>query len=373
MNPSRAESLPIHQPNPAEATLEKSKRHQAHERPPLPDLAAEVRRLSARFSELGPDWRRSAFQLLTTALPFFALLVLMDAAASVHYGLTLLLAVPAAGLLVRLFIMQHDCGHASFFRSRAANEALGRLLAVLTLTPYGHWKRGHTIHHASSGNLDRRGRGDVDTLTVAEYLALSPMKQWGYRLYRNPLVQVLVGAPLNFIILQRIPRAQSFRDRDSRRSILALNAALLVAFGVPMLLIGPGRVLAAYLPVIIVAAWIGNWLFYVQHQFDGAYWERGGDWDFKAAALQGSSYFELPAVLRWFSGNIGLHHIHHLCSRVPNYHLQACLESAPQLSQIARRITLRDSMSCWRLALWDEQHRALVSFRHVERSSARQQ
>jgi omega-6 fatty acid desaturase (delta-12 desaturase) len=331
-----------------------------------PVSAAEVRSLSARFKAFGPDWKRSGFQLITTAALFFALLAMMDAAAGIHYGLTLLLAVPTAGLLVRLFIFQHDCGHGSFFRSRAANDALGRLLSLLTLTPYGHWRRGHAVHHASSGNLDRRGRGDVDTLTVAEYGALSPSGRLGYRLYRNPLVQVLIGAPLNFIILQRIPRGRSFRELESRHSILALNAALVVAFGLPMLLIGGGRIAAIYLPVMIVASWIGNWLFYVQHQFHGAYWERREDWDFSTAALRGSSYFELPAILQWFSGNIGLHHVHHLCSRVPNYHLQACLDSAPQLNQMATRITLRDSLGCWRLALWDEQHRAMVGFRDLK-------
>lgn len=332
-----------------------------------PVSADEVRSLSAHFKAFGPDWKRSGFQLVTTAALFFTLLVVMDAASGIYYGLTLMLAVPTAGLLVRLFIMQHDCGHGSFFRSRAANDTVGRLLSLVTLTPYGHWRRGHAIHHASSGNLDRRGRGDVDTLTVAEYLALSPAKKLGYRLYRNPLVQVLVGAPLNFIVLQRIPRGQSFRDREARRSILALNAGLIMAFGVPMLLMGAGRVAATYLPMMIAASWIGNWLFYVQHQFEGAYWERGEDWDFGAAALRGSSYFELPPILQWFSGNIGLHHVHHLSSRVPNYHLQACLDSAPQLNQIARRITLRDSLSCWNLALWDEQHRTLVGFRDLER------
>jgi omega-6 fatty acid desaturase (delta-12 desaturase) len=322
--------------------------------------------LARRFKDYGVDLKQSLFQLITTMVPFVALLAIMTMVSSDRYWLTLLLAIPAAGLLIRLFIIQHDCGHGSFFKSRAANDFLGRMIGVLTLTPYSHWKQGHAIHHASSGNLDRRGRGDVELLTVAEYEALSPLKRLGYRLYRNPFVMVLLGAPINFVVLQRLPTGRSFRDRDARRSILSLNVALLVAFGLPMMAIGVGPVLATYLPVMVIASWIGNWLFYVQHQFENAYWERDGDWNFHAAALSGSSYFELPPVLQWFSGNIGLHHVHHLCSRVPNYRLQACLDTVPELQGIAKRITLRESLGCWRLALWDEQRRLLVPFRDLQ-------
>ena len=322
-------------------------------------------RLSRQFKAYGSDWKRSLFQLITTAVPFFALLAVMAAASHDHYWLTLLLAIPTAGLLVRLFIIQHDCGHGSFFKSRAANDLIGRALGVLTLTPYGSWTRGHAAHHASTGNLDRRGRGDVHTLTVAGYDALTPLRKLGYRLYRNPFIMVLVGAPISFIILQRMPMGHDFRDPDARRSILSLNLALVVVFGLPMALIGVVPVVATYLPMMIIASWIGNWLFYVQHQFEGTYWERDDDWNFHTAALRGSSYFELPPILQWFSGNIGLHHVHHLCSRVPNYRLQACLDTAPELQRVARRITLRDSLSCWRLALWDEQRRLLVGFRDL--------
>lgn len=327
-------------------------------------------RLSQQFKAYGAEWKRSLFQLITTATLFTALLVIMGLASRDSYWLTLLLAIPAAGLLVRLFVIQHDCGHGSFFKSRAANDRLGRVLGVLTMTPYGHWRTGHAVHHASSGDLDRRGRGDVDILTVAEYEDLSPLGRLGYRLYRNPFIMVLIGAPINFLLLQRVPRGQSFRDREARRSILSLNVALVVAFGLPMMMIGVVPVLATYLPVLIVASWIGNWLFYVQHQFDDAYWERHGAWNFHTAALRGSSYFELPAILQWFSGNIGLHHVHHLCSRVPNYHLQACLDSAPELNRISKRITLRESLRCWRLALWDEEQRLLVGFRDLQPRSA---
>lgn len=335
-----------------------------------PDIRELGPILARRFKAYGTDWRRSAFQLVTTALPFVALLVAMGIVSSRHYWLALLMAVPAAGLLVRLFIFQHDCGHGSFFRSRAANDAVGRAISVLTLTPYGHWRKGHAIHHASSGNLDRRGRGDVEILTVDEYRDLSPIGRLGYRLYRSPYVQVIIGAPLNFIVLQRIPRGASFRDRGARRSMLALDAALAVVFGAAMMLAGVGTVLAVYLPVMVLASWIGNWLFYVQHQFDDAYWERDGTWNFHASALRGSSYFKLSPILQWFSGNIGLHHIHHLCSRVPNYHLQACFDDAPELHLFARRISLRESLRCWRFALWDEQRRTMVAFRDLDLRTA---
>ena len=319
--------------------------------------------LARRFKAYRADARRSIFQLLTTATAFFALLVLMGALSQSHYLLTLLLAAIAGGLLVRLFIIQHDCGHGSFFKTRAANDLLGRALSVLTLTPYGSWSQGHAAHHASTGNLDRRGRGDVDTWTVDEYRSSSPLRKLFYRLYRNPLVMVGLGAPINFVVLQRLPL---HRNADSRRSIVALDVALAVFWGVLCATFGVARVLGTYLPVIVIASWIGNWLFYVQHQFDRTQWERGSDWDFHAASLAGSSYLKLPPVLRWFSGSVGLHHVHHLCSRVPNYHLQACVDAAPELKHISTVITLRESTGCWRLALWDERRRVLVGFRDLE-------
>ena len=326
--------------------------------------------LSRRFKAYGADARRSSFQLATTGTLFLASLVVMAALSHDHYWLALLLAVPAAGLLVRLFIIQHDCGHGSFFKSRAANDTLGRALSVLTLTPYGSWSEGHAAHHASTGNLDRRGRGDVDTWTVAEYQAAPLLKKLAYRLYRSPLVMVVLGAPINFILLQRLPLGHALRDAGCRNSILALDLALLVVFGLACATFGVSLVLWTYLPVIIIASWIGNWLFYVQHQFDSTYWDGDGDWNFHEAALSGSSYFVLPPLLKWFSGNIGLHHVHHLCSRVHNYRLQACLDAAPELDGVAKLITLRESQGCWRLALWDERNRMLVGFRDLKPRAA---
>lgn len=322
--------------------------------------------LSRRFKAYGPDTKRSLCQLATTAAAFITLMAIMVVASHERYWITLLLSLPAAGLLVRLFIIQHDCGHGSFFRTRAANDFLGRALSVLTLTPYASWSRGHAVHHATTGNLDRRGRGDVETWTVAEYEASAPLKRLFYRLYRNPFVMVLLGAPMNFILLQRLPLGQALRDPKSRQSILGLNLALFVVFGVACATIGVGSVVAVYLPTMIIASWAGNWLFFVQHQFDGGSWERERDWDFHVAALAGSSYFKLPRIMQWFSGNIGLHHVHHLCSRVPNYRLQACLDAAPELERVARVVTLRESLGCWRLSLWDERRRALIGFRDLE-------
>ncbi len=326
--------------------------------------------LSRRFRAYGPVVKRSIFQLLTTASLFIALLLVMAAVSHSHYWLTLLLAIPTAGLLVRLFIIQHDCGHGSYFKSRTANDFLGRALSVLTLTPYGSWSQGHAAHHASTGNLDRRGRGDVETWTVAEYLAASLLKKLLYRLYRNPFIMVAFGAPINFILLQRLVPIQRLRDCKSRNSILSLDLALLAAFGLPCAIFGVLPVLGTYFPVVVIASWIGNWLFYVQHQFERTHWQGDEDWNFHVAALSGSSYFKLPPILQWFSGSIGLHHVHHLCSRVPNYQLQACLDAAPELHRVAEQITLRESLGCWRLTLWDERRHLLVGFRDLERQGA---
>ena len=271
--------------------------------PPDPEALGPI--LSRRFKAYGADAKRSIFQVATTGALFTALLVAMAMLSHDRYWLTLMLAVPAAGLLVRIFIIQHDCGHGSYFKSRASNDLLGRVLSVLTLTPYGSWKQGHAAHHASTGNLDRRGRGDVETWTVAEYRRASLLKKLFYRLYRNPFVMVILGAPINFIVLQRLPLGHGFRDHESRLSILYLNLALLAAFGLSCAAVGVFPVLGTYLPVMIIASWIGNWLFYVQHQFDRTHWERDRDWNFHVAALVGSSYFKLPAILQWFSGNMG--------------------------------------------------------------------
>jgi len=331
----------------------------ANARASIKQIAQDI---SQHHSVYGTCIKRSLFQVITTGVAFFAMLALMSAVAEQMYWLTLVLAVPTAGLLVRLFIVQHDCGHGSYFKSQIANNLTGRLISVLTFTPYDHWRRSHAGHHATSGNLDRRGQGDVMTMTVAEYQEMSPLKQLGYRLYRNPFIMILIGAPVNFVILQRVPLGRGARDRGALRSVLALNLGLVIAYGSAMAVFGVGPVIAVYLPVITIAAWIGGWLFYVQHQFEGAFWKRNSEWDFHSASIIGSSYFELPLILRWFTGSIGLHHIHHLCCRVPNYRLQDVQNAFPQLGKMAKRINLRESMGCAHLALWDERETRMIGF-----------
>lgn len=340
-----------------------------------PSEASEIQSIALRIpKEFGArradDTRKSIVQLLTTFVPFLALLGVMAAIVEHAYWVTLLLAIPTAGLLVRLFIFQHDCGHGAFFKSRSANDNLGRLISIFTLTPYDYWKRSHALHHATSGNLDKRGLGDVPTFTVEEYLAFSGIKKLGYRLFRNPLIMIGIGVPINFIVLQRIPVGRDVQDSGTVRSILGLNLMMLVVFGAPMMLMGVMPVLALYLPVIILASAIGGWLFYVQHQFEGAYWRRKEDWDFHTSAIAGSSYYELPRILQWFTGNIGLHHIHHLCSRIPNHRLEECYEAFPELNKVAKKITLSESLKCWRFSLYDEEKGVMIGFRELRERQA---
>ncbi|MFZ1988245.1 MAG: fatty acid desaturase [Alphaproteobacteria bacterium] len=326
-------------------------------------LRAFVKRLARHCAAFkGADARRSALQLTATIVPFFGLLAAMYAAVDAAYWLTLLLAVPTAGLLVRLFIIQHDCGHGSYFKTRFVNDVLGRFMSVFTLTPYGHWKQHHALHHATSGNLDKRGFGDIHTLTVSEYEAMPVLGRLKYRLYRNPFIMILIGAPINFFVLQRFPIGRSLPNHSGWRSVLVLNLILAIVFGSLVVVGGFKHVMMTYLPVSIIGAWVGGWLFFVQHQFENTAWERTTDWDPRVAALYGSSYFELPRVLRWFTGNIGLHHIHHLCSRIPNYRLQECLDASPELQSVSRRLTFIESFKCTRLSLWDENRRKLVRF-----------
>lgn len=314
-----------------------------------------------------PDARRAAIQLLNTGLPFLAIMAAMLYGLDRGFWAAILLAIPAAGLLVRLFIIQHDCGHASFFKSRRANDLLGRALGVLTLTPYAFWRRSHAIHHATSGNLDRRGVGDVATLTVLEYLNRPVWKRLAYRLYRHPLVLFGLGPIYLFLIRHRIPSGDPVHHRRTWLSVLGTNAAIVSVGALMALTIGLKPFLLAYLPTIVLAASIGVWLFYVQHQFENTYWEVEPQWDFRKAALQGCSFYDLPRVLHWITGYIGYHHIHHLSSKVPNYHLRACFGENPEFQE-ARRLGLLESLSCARLALWDEERRKLVTFRHAHQA-----
>ncbi len=311
-----------------------------------------------------PNDARGVFELVVTAVPFAVLWTLMWLSLGVSYWLTLLLAVPAAGLLVRFFLIQHDCGHGSFFRRRRTNDWVGRTIGVLTLTPYDYWQHSHALHHAGSGNLDRRGIGDIDTLTVREYLALSRWRRLRYRLYRHPIVMFGAGPAYLFILRHRLPIGAMRAGWQPWVSTMATNVAVAALVAAMIWLVGLGPFLLVHLPITILAASIGVWLFYVQHQFEDTFWERDPRWNFHEAAFYGSSHYDLPVVLRWFTANIGVHHVHHLCSRIPYYRLPRVMRDHPQLAA-ARRLTLLESLRCVRKALWDEEGRQLVSFRHM--------
>jgi len=309
-----------------------------------------------------PSVNRGVWQLLNTLVPYIGLWYLMSLSLRVSWWLALPLAVLAGGFLVRIFIIFHDCGHGSFFKSRRANHLLGAITGVLAFTPFHHWRWEHAIHHGTSGDLDRRGTGDVWTLTVQEYLEASRARRLAYRFARHPLVLFLLAPVFLFVVKHRIPsRGAPVRERYSVHWTnlgIGVMAAILIAW------LGLKAYLILQLTVVITAGTAGVWLFYVQHQFEGVYWERGETWDATDAALRGSSFYKLPKVLQWFSGNIGFHHIHHLSPRIPNYHLETC-HRADDLFQAVTPITLRASLKSFTFRLWDEHQRKLVSFRQV--------
>lgn len=308
-----------------------------------------------------PSLGRSLWQLVSTTGLLVGTWVLMYLSLDVSYLITIGLAVPAAFLLVRLFIIQHDCGHGSFFRSSRVADLVGGILGVFTLTPYRYWRKTHAIHHATSGNLEHRGFGDIDTLTVDEYLRLSPWRRFKYRVYRHPLVLFGIGAVGHFFVRHRLPTIVPASWRRERLSILWTDLGL-VTFVVSMgLLVGFKEFFLVHLPFTLLSCSIGVWLFYVQHQFEPTYWEHDDRWQYDEAGLQGSSYYQLPWLLQWLTGNIGLHHIHHLNPRIPNYRLQEVLDTYPELRQVTR-LTLWQSFRCASLALWDERARKLVRF-----------
>lgn len=314
-----------------------------------------------------PNHIRSTVEIAITFVPLAALWVLCWTA--LHFGywwLSLLLAVPAAGFLVRLFMIQHDCGHGSFFYHRVANDWVGRVIGVLTLTPYDFWRRTHAIHHANSGHLERRGIGDVDTLTVHEYLSLSFWARLRYRAYRNPLVMFGIGPAYLFVLQYRLPVGLFFNGWQPWLSTMATNVAIAAVAAGLVWFIGVWPFILVQLPIILLAGSVGVWLFYVQHQFEMTFWAHEDDWSFQEAALHGSSHYQLPGILRWFTANIGVHHVHHLCSRIPYYRLSRVLRDHPELRGV-NRLTLLQSFQCVRLVLWDESRRRLVSFRDIDR------
>jgi omega-6 fatty acid desaturase (delta-12 desaturase) len=323
-------------------------------------------RILASYRE--PSHARSIVEIAITVGPLATLWGLSWVAYYIGFWwFSLLMAVPAAGFLVRLFMIQHDCGHGAFFRHRLANDWVGRVAGILTLTPYDFWRRTHAIHHARSGNLDHRGLGDVTTLTVQEYLALSFWGRLRYRLYRHPIVLFGIGPAYLFLLQQRLPVGMLHgRGWQPWLSTMATNFAIALIVAVLIWFIGVGPFLLVHLPIALIAGSIGVWLFYVQHQFETTYWARDGGWTLNDAALYGSSYYDLPGILRWFTANIGMHHVHHLCSRIPYYRLPWALRDHPEL-RVMSRMTLRQSFRCVPLALWDESRRRLISFREMRR------
>ena len=312
-----------------------------------------------------PDLRRSLWQLSNTFIPYFVLWYLMVRSLAVSYWLTLGLSVLAAGFLLRIFIFFHDCGHGSFFRSQKANDSLGIITGLLTFTPYYYWRHTHAVHHATASDLDRRGIGDVWTMTVEEYATAPRWRRMAYRIFRFPPVTFLIGPAIIFLVVQRFPLAPG--NKRERNSVWWTDLALLGIVALMSAAIGLKAYLLIQLPVIVFAGMAGVWLFYIQHQFEGTYWERHERWDFASAAMVGSSYYRLPRVLQWFSGNIGYHHIHHLSPRIANYNLPRCHNENPVFQDVAP-LTFVTSLRALGLNLWDEENQLMVGFREAARS-----
>ena len=311
-----------------------------------------------------PDVWRSVWQIINSLGPFIAMFYLMYRSLAISYWLVLALAVPAAGFMTRVFIIMHDCGHGSFFKSPRANQIVGTICGILANTPYFQWTREHAIHHATAGDLDRRGVGDVDTITVREYLALSKPGRLKYRLYRHPLVTFGIGPHYIFLLYSRFVGKQS--GRRERQGVYLTNVALFTLWGSLIYAMGIKAFLLIWVPVQILAGVWGVWLFYVQHQFEHTYWQHHRDWDYATAALMGSSFYKLPRVVQWFSGNIGFHHIHHLCQRIPNYKLEACHKENP-VFQKAPTLTFWKSLKCVNLKLWDEEQERLIGYGELKK------
>src|SRR5579859_542539 len=312
------------------------------------------------------DLRRSLWQVVNSLIPFVVLWYAMWRSLAVGYWLTLLLAVPTAGFVVRLFIIFHDAGHGSFFKSSRANAIIGNITGLIAWTPYEYWRHDHAVHHATNGDLDRRGKGDVYTMTVAEYMAAPWWTRLVYRVIRNPLVMFTVGPLIQFIIINRFyPPGTGKRERDS---VILTNLLLAAIVGVMVWRIGWHAFVLVETPVMLLATVGGVWMFYVQHNFDRTYMVRRDQWDFFTAGMNGSSFYKLPRLLQWFTGNIGFHHIHHLSPKIPNYKLQQCYQDNPIFH--VRPVTIPLSLKSLGYRLWDEQQKRLVGFRELKKYRA---
>jgi len=326
------------------------------------------REIVARYQT--PGVKPAVWQLVSTLVPLVGALILMNWSLSVSYWLTLALAIPAAGLTIRTFIIMHDCGHGSFLPSKTWNNIIGWVTGILTTTPYSHWRREHAIHHATSGHLEQRGTGDISTMTVKEYLAAGRLRRFWYRVYRNPVI-LLVFGPAFLFIKHRWP-TRGIAGKKEIWNVHLTNLALAALITTLSLLIGFKDFIMIWLPVFLLSGAAGVWLFYVQHQFEDAYWRGGDDWDYATAAVAGSSYFRLPKVLQWFTGNIGFHHVHHLSPKIPNYRLERCHKENPTFQKVVT-LTLRESVRTLGLRLWDEESGRMVGFGHLRRLRREQQ
>ena len=321
--------------------------------------AREWAKIVARYKN--PSHLRSVIEIIITSIPFILLWLTAVYFYKHSYLISLLFIVPAAFLLVRLFCIQHDCGHGTFFRYKLANDWVGRVISVFTFTPYEVWRKDHATHHSTSGNLSKRGFGDVTTLTLKEYQNLPLFKKFTYRVYRTPLIMFLLGPAWLFIIRNRLPLGHMGEIR-SWISTMGTNLAIAAFVIILFYTIGMGAFFLVHIPILIIAATIGVWMFYVQHQFEETFWENGENWNPQYAALHGSSHYDLPFILRWLTANIGIHHIHHLHSKIPYYRLPKILKDYPQLKNVGR-VTFWQSFKCINLHLWDESKGKLISFK----------
>jgi len=313
-----------------------------------------------------PNWKRSAWQLINSIIPYLFLMVGMYYSLDISYWLTLGLAFPTAGFLVRIFIIFHDCGHGSFFESRRLNTVWGYLTGILNFAPYHSWRYNHAQHHATCSDLDRRGLGDIWTLTKQEYLDLPTLKKIGYKLYRHPFVLFGLGPIWLFLINHRLP-PQGAKKRE-RRSVQVTNVGITIMVIVWSFLIGLKAYLLIQLPVILIGGMIGIWLFYIQHQYEDVYWNRHADWNYQDAAIKGSSFYKLPIIFQWFTGNIGFHHIHHLNARIPNYNLQRCHEQITLFREV-KPLNFFTSLKSLKFRLYDEELGKMIGFKSLRISS----
>ncbi len=312
-----------------------------------------------------PNLSKSTWQLINSVGGYLALWVLMVFTMKISFWLTLPLIFLAAGFLIRVFIIFHDCGHGSFFTSKKMNVFVGKVCGILAFTPYHRWTDNHRSHHKTVGNLDKRGDGDVWTLTVKEYQERTAWQKFTYRLFRHPLFLILIGGPVSFLVLNRFTNHRM--TKKQKNNIYFTNLILLLLTAGISLLIGWQVFLLIQVPILSIAAMGGIYLFYLQHQYDDVIWRRNEDWDYQELALHGSSFFKLPAVLRWFTGNIGFHHVHHLGPTIPNYNLVKCHEENPLFHEV-EPITLFKSFHSLKLRLWDEDRQRIVSFRELKAS-----